>query len=442
MKGRAQSGRSNALRQGMQESEFEPGRECARRLDEQDELASFREEFAFPDPDLIYMDGNSLGRLPRRTVDRLRKAVEEEWGRDLIRGWNAGWWDSARRLGDKIGELLGAAPGQVVVSDTTSINLFKLVMAALEIRPGRSRIVSDVLNFPSDLYILQGCVRLLEDGHHIHLAPSDDGIVVDQQTLFDTIDESTALVTLSHVVFKSGFLYDAKAVTERAHEVGAMVLWDLGHSAGVVPIELDEWGVDFAVGCTYKYLNGGPGSPAYLYVRRDLQEKAVSPIWGWFGQRSPFDFELDYDPIDGISRFLVSSPPILSTLAMEAGLDVLLVAGIDRIRLKSVLLTSYLVYLAESRLLPLGFALGSPTDASRRGSHVSIRHPEAYRINRALIEEMGVLPDFREPDNIRLGLSPLYTSFADVWEAVDRIECVVEEKQYQRHSTAQHPTVT
>jgi kynureninase len=426
----------------MQESEFEPGRECAQRLDEQDELASFREEFAFPDPDLIYMDGNSLGRLPRRTVDRLRKAVEEEWGRDLIRGWNAGWWDSALRVGDKIGELLGAAPGQVVVSDTTSINLFKLVIAALEMRRGRSRIVSDVLNFPSDLYILQGCVRLLDDGRHIHLVPSDDGIAVDQEALFDSIDESTALVTLSHVVFKSGFLYDARAVTERAHEVGAMVLWDLGHSAGVVPIELDEWGVDLAVGCTYKYLNGGPGSPGYLYVRRELQEKAVSPIWGWFGQRSPFDFELDYDPTDGISRFLVSSPPILSTLAMEAGLDVLLEAGIDRIRRKSVLLTSYLVYLTESLLLSLSFALGSPTDASRRGSHVSIRHPEGYRINRALIEEMGVLPDFREPDNIRLGLSPLYTSFADVWEAVARIKRVVEEKRYLQYSTDQRSTVT
>lgn len=426
----------------MQESEFEPGPECARRLDEQDELASFREEFVFPDPDLIYLDGNSLGRLPRRTVHRLRKAVEEEWGNDLIRGWNTDWWDSPRRVGDKIGGLLGAAPGQVVVSDTTTINLFKLVMVALGMRPDRGRIVSDVLNFPSDLYTLQGCVRLLDDGHHIHLVPSDDGLVVDQQTLFDAIDERTALVTLSHVVFKSGFLYDARAVTERAHEVGAMVLWDLGHSAGVVPIELDGWGVDFAVGCTYKYLNGGPGSPAYLYVRQDLQETAVSPIWGWFGQRSPFDFELDYDPADGITRFLVSSPPILSTLAMEAGLEILQEARIERIRRKSVLLTSYLVYLMETSLVPWGFTLGSPKEPSRRGSHVSIRHPEGYRVNRVLIEEMGVLPDFREPDNIRLGLSPLYTSFRDVWEAVDRIRRVVEDRQYLRYFPGQRLTVT
>jgi len=315
-------------------------------------------------------------------------------------------------------------------------------MAALEMRPGRDRIVSDVLNFPSDLYILQGCVRLLGDSHEIHLVPSEDGICVDQRSLFDALDERTALVILSHVVFKSGFLYDAKAVTERAHEAGALVLWDLGHSAGAVPVELDDWGVDFAVGCTYKYLNGGPGSPAYLYVRQDLQEGALSPIWGWFGQRSPFDFDLEYQPTDGIKRFLVSSTPILSTLAMESALDIVLDAGIERIREKSVLLTSYLVYLTETVLVPLGFSLGSPKDPALRGSHVSIRHPEGYRINRVLIEEMGVLPDFREPDNIRLGLAPLYTSFSDVWEAVNRITRAVEEHRYLRYFPGQRLTVT
>jgi len=431
-----------AEEEAMHGLEFSPDSEFARHLDQQDELAFFREAFVFPEADLIYLDGNSLGRLPGRTVERMRAAVEEEWGRDLIRGWNAGWWDSSRRVGDKIGRLLGAAPGQVVVSDTTSINLFKLAMAALGLRPGRNRIVSDVLNFPSDLYVLQGCVRLLADSHYIHLVPSGDGMTVEPRALFDAIDDQTALVTLSHVVFKSGFLYDAQAVTERAHEVGAMVLWDLGHSAGVVPIELDQWNVDFAVGCTYKYLNGGPGAPAFLYVCRELQEEAVSPIWGWFGQGSPFDFELEYDPAEGISRFLVSSPPILSTLAMETGLEILREAGIDRLRRKSVLLTSYLVYLVETSLLPLGFALGSPKEASQRGSHVSIRHPEGYRINRVLIEEMGVLPDFREPDNIRLGLSPLYTSFSEVWEAVDRIKRVVDEKQYLRYFPGRRSTVT
>jgi kynureninase len=426
----------------MQEFEFGPELEIAQRLDEQDDLASFREEFVFAEPDLIYLDGNSLGRLPRRTVDRMRTAVEDEWGRDLIRGWNAGWWESPRRVGEKVARLLGAGQGQVVVSDTTSTNLFKLVMVALGNRPGRNRIVSDVFNFPSDLYILQGCVRLLGDSHEIHLVPSGDGITVDQQTLFDALDERTALVTLSHVVFKSGFLYDAEAVTRRAHEVGALILWDLGHSAGAVPIHLDEWDVDLAVGCTYKYLNGGPGAPAYLYVRRDLQEESLSPIWGWFGQRSPFDFGLEYDPAPDITRFLVSSTPILSTLAMESALDVVLEAGIEPIREKSVLLTSYLIYLVETILVPLGFSLGTPKDPAQRGSHVSIRHPEGYRINRVLIEEMGVLPDFREPDNIRLGLAPLYTSFEEVWEGVDRIRRVAEERSYLRYFPGQRLTVT
>jgi kynureninase len=425
----------------MEDADFEPGLEFAQKLEDDDELASFRDEFVFAEPDLIYLDGNSLGRLPRRTVNRMRTAVEEEWGRDLIRGWNASWWDSPTRVGDKIAKLLGASPDQVIVSDTTSINLFKLVMVALGMRSERERIVSSVLNFPSDLYIVQGCVRLLGERHQLHLVPSEDGITIDQPTLFNAIDERTALVTLSHVVFKSGFLYDAKAVTERAHEVGALVLWDLGHSAGVLPIELDHWEVDLAVGCTYKYLNGGPGAPAFLYVRRDLQD-ALSPIWGWFGQDSPFDFDLEYQPAEGIAHFLVSSPPILSTVALESALDVLLEAGIDRIRRKSVRLTSYLVYLFDTILEPLGFGLGSPRDPAQRGSHVSIRHREGYRINRALIEEMAVIPDFREPDNIRLGVSPLYTSFSEVWEAVDRIRRVVKEKRYVRYFPGHRLKVT
>ncbi len=248
-------------------------------------------------------------------------------------------------------------------------------------------------------------------------------------------------MTLSHVCFKSGYLYDALAVTERAHEAGALVLWDLSHSVGAAPVDLDRCGVDLAIGCTYKYLNGGPGSPAFLYVSRDLQEAASSPIWGWHGQRSPFAFDLGYEPLEGVGRFLTGTPPVLSLLAMEAALDLTLEAGMDRIRAKSVQLTSYLIHLVDAVLGPLGFTLGTPRDPGRRGSHVSIRHPEGYRINRALIEEMQVLPDFREPDNIRLGLAPLYTSFAEVWEAVDRIRLTVEEKRYERYSTTRQ-TVT
>ena len=414
----------------MENMTFETGLAFAQQMDAQDDLAAFRGAFVLAEPDLIYMDGNSLGRLPHGTVERIQAAVETEWGRDLIRGWNSGWYQAPTRVGEKIARLVGAGPGQVVVSDSTSVNLFKLVMAALDMRPERNRIVSDTLNFPSDLYILQGCVRLLGDRHRLHLVPSADGIATDQQALRDAVDEQTALVTLSHVTFKSGFLYDAAAVTERAHEVGALVLWDLSHSVGAVPIELDRWGADLAVGCTYKYLNGGPGAPAFLYVRRDLQEEAVPPIWGWFGQRSPFDFDLAYEPAGGVARFLAGTPPILSLLAMESAVDLVQEAGLARIRRKSVRLTSYLVYLVDTILSPLGFALGSPRDPARRGSHVSVRHPQGYQISRAMIEEMQVLPDFREPDNIRLGLAPLYTSFAEVWGAVDRIRRVVEEERY------------
>lgn len=409
---------------------YESDKSFADELDTGDELVAFRARFIAADPDLVYADGNSLGRLPAATARRMQTTVGTEWGEHLIRGWNTGWYEAPVRVGDKIGRLIGAAPGQTIVSDSTSINLFKLTVAALSLRPGRTRIVSDTLNFPSDLYIMQGCIRLLGGKHHLYLVPSDDGISVDPAALFEAIDHTTALVSLSHVAFKSAFLHDAEEVTRRAHEAGALMLWDLSHSVGAVPSEMDRWNVDLAVGCTYKYLNGGPGAPAFLYVRRDLQDQAVSPVWGWFGQQSPFAFDLEYRPADGISRFLVGTPPILSLSAMESAIDIVLEAGMDKIRRKSMALTSYLVYLFDIVLEPLGFELGSPRDPDRRGSHISIRHHEGYRINRALIEEMNVLPDFREPDHIRLGLSPLYTSFSEVWELVDRIRRVVEERRY------------
>jgi len=231
------------------------------------------------------------------------------------------------------------------------------------------------------------------------------------------------------VVFKSGYMYDAKTITEYAHQKGALVLWDLSHAVGSVPVELDDWQADFAAGCTYKYLNGGPGAPAFLYVRSDLQEEALSPIWGWFGQQAPFRFDLEYTPAAGIQRFLCGTPPVLSVLAMEPGIDLLLEAGMQRLRRKSLQLTDYLIDLFDLRLAPLGFSLGTPREAEQRGSHVSLRHPDGYRINRALIEELNVIPDFREPDNIRLGITPLYTSFQDVWESVQRIERVITEKR-------------
>jgi kynureninase len=419
----------------MQIPPFEHHLDFARQLDASDELASFRSRFFIPEPELIYLDGNSLGRLPAQTAERLEELVRQDWGRQLIRGWNADWFHAPRRVGEKIARLVGAAQGQVIVSDTTSTNLFKLAIAALQAHPGRTRMISDTLNFPSDLYILQSCIRLLGDQHHLHLVPSQDGISIDQNALYEAIDENTALVCLSHVAFKSGYLYDAREITRRAHQVGAVVLWDISHAVGAVPIELDAWEIDLAVGCTYKYLNGGPGSPAFLYVRKELQNRLRSPIWGWFGHQEPFNFDLEYTPAKGIERFLVSSPPILSTLAMEASLDLILEAGVERLRRKSMHMTAYLIYLFDQVLAPLGFTLGTPRPPELRGSHVSLCHPEGYRINRALIEELALIPDFRQPDNIRLGLAPMYNSYSEIWGGVERIRRAVVENRYEHYST-------
>ncbi len=409
-------------------------REYALQLDQGDVLASFRDKFVISDPDLIYLDGNSLGRLPTSVIARMQEAVEDEWGADLIRAWNEGWWDAPGRVGEMIAPLLGAAPGQVIVGDQTSVNLFKLSTAALNLRPEKPRIITDTFNFPSDLYILQGVVDLLGHRHEIiRIGTQDNEITPDLAALESAIDEDTALVTLSHVTFKSGYLYDMKHITDLAHRKGALVLWDLSHSAGALPVELDACNVDFAVGCTYKYLNGGPGAPAFLYVNKALQHQAVSPIWGWHGQIRPFAFDLDYQPGPGVQRFLAGTAPMLSMIALEAALVPLLEAGIARLRQKSVGLTQYAIELSDSLLAPLGFSLGSPRDANRRGSHVSIRHADGYRINRALIDEMKLIPDFREPDNLRLGFAPLYTRYLEVWEGFDRIRRVMEEKRYEKY---------
>jgi kynureninase len=413
----------------------------ARRLDAADPLGRFRREFVVGDARLIYLDGNSLGRLPRPTGPRLRRAVEREWGGRLIRGWGEGWFTAAQRIGAKLSALIGAPPEDVVVSDSTSVNLFKLAVAALRARPGRATVVTDELNFPTDLYVLQGAIELLGRGHRLVLAKSDDGLTVSEASLARVIDEDTALVSLSHTAYRSAFVHDLPRVTSLAHRAGALTLWDLSHSLGVLPIALGAAGADLAVACTYKYVNGGPGAPALLYVRRDLQESLTNPIWGWFGRRDQFDMAANYRPGPGVQRFLVGTPPILSLLAVEPGVDLLLEAGLDRIRAKSVAQTEYLIRLWERELEPLGFLLNSPRDPARRGSHISLGHPEALRIDRALIEEMAVLPDFRYPDNLRLGIAPLYTSFADLREAVARIARVVRERRYERYP-AERPTIT
>jgi kynureninase len=427
---------------------FSPSRDFAFQLDSQDKLASCRDQFLIPDPDLIYFDGNSLGMMPKAAQVKAKEVVEEQWSRDLIRGWNKGWWEAPSRIGDKIGKIIGAAEGQTLVSDTVSLNLFKLATSALTLQPHRKRIITDTFNFPSDLYILQGIKHLLSHGgldtlrdnraslldHQIiQIGAADNDITPDLAALEAAIDENTALVTLSHVVFKSGYMYDMQRITELAHNKGALVLWDLSHSVGSVPIRLDDCNADFAIGCTYKYLNGGPGAPGFLYVNKKIQDQLTSPIWGWWGQKNPFDFGLDYEPAPGAQRFLVGTQPMISLLTMEAALEPTLNAGMDAIRAKSILMTDYASFLTESWLAPLGFSLGSPADSAKRGSHISIRHADGYRINRALIEEMNVIPDFRAPDNIRLGFAPLYLSFVEVREGFDRIKRVMEEKRYEKY---------
>jgi len=410
----------------------------AREHDAHDELRAFRDEFLINDPNLIYLDGNSLGRLPKRTIDYMRQAIESAWGERLIRIWNDGWINTPTELGAKIARLVGAQPNEILVTEATSINLFKLALAALHANPDRDKVVSDVFNFPSDLYILQGIIDLLGNKHKLELVKSHDSIAIIPEAIEAAIDADTALVCLTHVAFKSAFMYDMARVTDQAHQAGALILWDLSHSIGAVPVDLNASHIDLAVGCTYKYLNGGPGAPAFLYVRRDLQRLLNQPLWGWFASRDPFAFELDFTPAPDISRYRVGTPPMLSMKALEPAVDIMIEAGIERLRAKSIKQTEYMIYLADQWLLPLGFTLGTPRQPEMRGSHVSLRHPEAYRINRALIESpppaVKVIPDFRAPDNIRLGITPLYTTFSEIHQALSRMRKILEDRLYEGYT--------
>jgi kynureninase len=381
-------------------------REHAQALDAADPLAAFRDRFVHEDGDRLYVDGNSLGRLPREAAGALAARVEE-WGARLVTAW-ADWIDLPLEVGDLLAPLLGARPGEVLVADSTTVNLYKLARAALDVREGA--IVGRLDDFPTDRYVLQGLdreLRLVED-------------------VRDALEPPVALVCLSHVDYRTGALEDLAGVTEAARDAGALTLWDLSHSAGAVPVELRAAGADLAVGCTYKYLNAGPGAPAFLYVRAELQERLRSPIQGWFGQREQFAMGPAYEPVEGIGRFLAGTPPVLGLAAVEAGARLLAEAGIERLREKSVALTSLVVALHDAWLAPLGFELGTPREPERRGAHVSLRHPEAWPICRALIERANVVPDFRRPDAIRYGLPPVYTRFVDVWDAVDRLRRLVE----------------
>ena len=403
--------------------------EYAASLDAEDPLASLRDAFVRDDPELIYLDGNSLGRLPKASAERITQVVREEWGAGLIRSWSD-WIDLPARAGDLIGSaLLGAAAGQVVVSDSTTVNLYKLAVAALDARPDRTVIVTDDDNFPTDRYVLEGLAA--QRGIELRVVHTDLDGGLDLEVLREAVDESTALVSVSHVAYRSGALLDMGAVNEIAHGAGALVLWDLCHSAGAVPVELDATGADLAVGCTYKYLNGGPGSPAFLYVRDELQERLRQPIWGWFGQRDQFAMGPSYDPVPGIGRFLAGTPAVVGIAAVEEGVRLLAEAGIDRLRAKGLALTGYVIELAKAWLPDLDLA--TPADPRRRGSHVSLCHAEAWRITQALIAD-NVIPDYRTPDRLRLGPAPISTSFTDVWDGLNRLRRIVDDRTYERYS--------
>jgi kynureninase len=388
-------------------------------LDTADPLAHHRKLFLGADGVQSYLDGNSLGRPLASTVDSLTAFVEDQWGGRLIRGWDEGWLELPQRIGDQLGRVtLGAGAGQCVVADSTSVLLYKLARAAVAARPDRSEIVIDRDNFPTDRFIVEGIarergltLRWIDVAYDGGATPADVAAAVGPQT---------ALVLLSHVAYRSGFIADVPAITAIAHDAGALVLWDLSHSVGSVPAELDAWGVDFAAGCSYKYLNGGPGAPAWAYVAQRHLATLDQPILGWLGSADPFAMGSAYQPADGIRRLVSGTPPILGMLAMREMLNLIEESGMPAVRRKSELLTAFAVEAVDERLAPYGVVLASPRTASERGGHITIDHP-AFS---AMVPELwrdGVIPDYRNPDGIRLGLSPLSTSFAEVAVAVDSI---------------------
>jgi kynureninase len=389
-------------------------RAAAVAADATDPLAGFRERFVHAGAERIYLDGNSLGRMPVATRDRLA-ALSAEWAERLVGGWPE-WIDAPARVGDLLAEhVLGAAPGEVLVCDSTTVNLYKLVGAALDARGGGA-LVTDRDNFPTDRYVLEGLAA--QRGLELRLFDGEP----DAETLPCAPGD---VVVLSHVAYRTGALADLAALQGAARERGATLIWDLSHSAGAVPVDLAGAQAELAVGCTYKYLNAGPGAPAYLYVAERLQAQLRSPIWGWFGQREQFAMERAYDPEPDVRRFLAGTPSILGLAAVEEGVRLTAAAGIAPLHGKATALTELIVALHDAWLAPLGFGLGSPRDPARRGSHVALRHPEAWPITRALIERAAVVPDFRGPDSVRLGVAPLYTRHIDVWTALDRLRELV-----------------
>lgn len=402
-------------------------------MDRSDPLAGLRDRFMLPEGK-TYLDGNSLGPLPRSVPERIDKLIRQEWGDELIGSWNVhDWIDLPTRTGDRIGTLLGAAPGQVVCADSISVNLFKLISAGLSLRPGRRIVLSQADNFPTDLYIAEGLSDLLgEERCELRVFPEDQ--------LERALDRQVAVLLLTQVNFRTGRLHDIRSLTKRAQDAGAVVLWDLAHSAGVLPIELDEWNVDFAVGCGYKFLNGGPGAPAFLYVAQRHQERVSQPLSGWMGHESPFEFGPGYAPAGNVRRFLSGTPGILGMTALDAALDVFENVSIAELRKKSIALTGAFMQAIDEARLP-GIHLITPREPDERGSQVSIKHEYGYAVAQALIEK-GIIVDFRAPDIVRFGFSPLYNRFVDAGMAIEALRQVINTRAYTDPRFKQLSTVT
>ena len=397
--------------------------DLAAQLDRQDPLATLRGRFVGAGSPLVYFDGNSLGRPLKATGERLARFVEEEWGGRLIRGWDEGWMDLPHRIGDDLGRIcLGAAAGQTVIGDSTTVLLYKMMRAAVAARPGRTQIVIDRDNFPTDRYVAAGVAEEL--GLELRWIEVDTAAGVTPELLAEAVGPATALVVVSHVAYRSAWLADLPELVRITHDAGALFLADLCHSAGSVPLQLDAWDVDIAVGCSYKYLNGGPGAPAFVYVARRLHDGLTQPIRGWIGNDDPFLMGPGYTPAPGIRRFLSGTPPILGMLAVQDMLALLDEAGIGAVREKSVALTQYAIDLADEVLAPAGAVLASPRDADRRGGHVTVNHP-AMREVTARLWEQDVIPDYRDPGGLRLGLSPLSTSFGEVERGVETVRATL-----------------
>jgi kynureninase len=408
-------------------------RTACEQLDRVDPLARFRERFVLDDASITYMDGNSLGALPKDTPRRLAHVVEQEWGRGLVRSWtDAGWMELPVRVGGKIAQLVGGHSDEVLVVDTTSVDLFKLIAAALKARPERRVVLTERENFPTDRYVPAGVAALLGDR---------EVRIVEREQIRNSLDESVALLALTHVDFGTGEVHDMARLTEAAHAAGALALWDLCHSAAAIPVDLNGAGVDLAAGCGYKYLNGGPGAPGYLYVARRLQGELRNPIQGWLGHENPFGLEQEFRPAPGIRSWISSSPSIIGLAALEVGVDLALEADMGLVSEKARTLTELFIRLADVRLAGYGFDLASPRDSALRGAQVSLRHPRGYGVVKALIDR-GVIPDFREPDICRFGMPPLYTRHVDVWKAIDHIVGVMETRAYANPDYAVRAFIT